>query len=57
MVAMAQNNNKPITPIHHPTHISSTLTRYGACLLSFYVLATSKVIPGGVLTCDSTHTW
>ena len=27
------------------------------CLLLFYVLATSKVISGRVLTCDSVHSW
>ena len=27
------------------------------CLLFFYVLATSKVISGRVLTCDSAHSW
>ena len=28
-----------------------------ACLLLFYVLATSKVIAGQVATCDSAHSW
>ena len=27
------------------------------CLLLFYVLATSKVISGWVLICDSAHSW
>ena len=30
--------------------------RLFVCLL-FYVLATSKVISGGVSTCDSAHSW
>ena len=27
------------------------------CLLEFYALATSKVVSGWVLTCDSAHSW
>ena len=31
----------------------------GVCIrvLEFYVLATSKVIAGWILTCDSAHSW
>ena len=34
-----------------------TLSLFIDCLLLFYILTTSKVISGGALTCDSTHSW
>ena len=38
-------------------HVDMWTCGQRACLLLFYVLATSKVTSGHVPTCDSAHSW